>query len=588
MTPAVTLTIDNTGVNVANITGLVTFTFSESPVAFSLADTSAVGGTLSYLQQVNATTYTATFTGAPNTDTTNAAVSVIAGSWADGNGNAGAAGSTAPFTVDTATPTVTVSIGNTHINVTNPTGLVTFTFSEAPVAFSLADTSAVGGTLSYLQQVNATTYTATFTGAPNTDTTNAAVSVINGSYHDVNGNVGSGGSTISPVKFSSAVATFTEDTWAASKMIDGDFTGAQGNGWSVFNFATGRAQAADALLTLASPLPAGQYNLTFTIYQNYWNPGFILGDFALDYTTATSPTLSSPQIPVSIQNATSLHGTTFSLLSPGELLANTSQNSIGTDTYTISALVDSASPITGIFLDAITNPALPGGGPGRQYPNGNFVVSEFTLEAATGGSTGPFTVNTVTPAPVMLDAVKGKHLTTLSGTAEAASEVSIFDGTKLIGAKIAASDGTWSLQANVVGNVVHSFTEATTALAGDTVSSAGVTLYAPGGNKMLQGGTGNDVLIAGPNDKLAGGTGADTFVFNPRFGKDTITDFNVSQDILALDHRLFANATASQVLGQTHDSKAGAVIVVDAHDTITLTGVSVAQLQNHLSDFHFF
>ena len=164
-------------------------------------------------------------------------------------------------------------------------------------------------------------------------------------------------------------------------MIDGDFTGAQGNGWSVFDFVTGIADAADALLTLASPLPAGQYNLTFTIYQNYCNPGHILGDFALDYTTAASPTLSSPQIPVSIQNATSLNGTTFSLLSPGELLANTSHNSIGTDTYTISALVDSASPITGIFLDAIKNPALPGGGPGGQYPNGNFVVSEFTLDA---------------------------------------------------------------------------------------------------------------------------------------------------------------------------------------------------------------
>jgi hypothetical protein len=39
-------------------------------------------------------------------------------------------------------------------------------------------------------------------------------------------------------------------------------------------------------------------------------------------------------------------------------------------------------------------------------------------------------------------------------------------------------------------------------------------------------------------------------------------------------------------LSHTHDTKAGAVIVVDAHDTVTLTGVHVAQLQS--SDFHFF
>jgi hypothetical protein len=83
--------------------------------------------------------------------------------------DAGTDGSTAPFTVDTVTPTVAVSIDKTDVNVANPTGLVTFVFSEAPVAFTLADTSAVGGTLSNLQQVNATTYTATFTGAANTD-----------------------------------------------------------------------------------------------------------------------------------------------------------------------------------------------------------------------------------------------------------------------------------------------------------------------------------------------------------------------------------------------------------------------------------
>src|SRR4029077_11122140 len=67
------------------------------------------------------------------------------------------------------------------------------------------------------------------------------------------------------------------------------------------------------------------------------------------------------------------------------------------DTYTISALVDSAAPITGIFLDAIKNPSLPGGGPGGQYGNGNFVVSEFTLDASASGTTAPFTVDTVVP-----------------------------------------------------------------------------------------------------------------------------------------------------------------------------------------------
>jgi len=281
--------------------------------------------------------------------------------------------------------TVGVSIDNTNLNLAHSTATVTFTFSNPPAAFTLADTSVVGGTLSNLGQVNPTTYTATFTAAANTDIANASVSVTQ----------------TSPVTFSSAVATFyeVENNWAPSQMIDGIFTGPNGgiNGWSVFDSATGISEGADALLTIANPLPAGHYNLTFKIYQNYFgNPGHILGDFALAYTTAASPTLSSAQTRVSIQSESSLNGTTFSLLSPGELLANTSQNSVGTDTYTISASIDSASPITGIFLDAIKNPTLPGGGPGGQYGNGNFVVSEFTLGASDGSST-PFTIDTVLP-----------------------------------------------------------------------------------------------------------------------------------------------------------------------------------------------
>ena len=44
----------------------------------------------------------------------------------------------------------------------------------------------------------------------------------------------------------------------------------------------------------------------------------------------------------------------------------------------------------------------------------------------------------------------------------------------------------------------------------------------------------------------------------------------------------------TQVLSQAHDTKAGAEIVVDAHDTVTLTGVTVALLQSHAGDIHFF
>ena len=499
-------------------------------------------------------------------------------------------------------------------------------------------------------------------------------------------------------------------------MIDGILTGSNGgiNGWAVYNYATGVSEAADALLTLASPLPAGEYKLTFTIYQNYYgNPGHLLGDFALDYTTAAAPTLSSPQTPVSLQSASSLNGTTFSFLSPGELLANTSQNSIGTDTYTISAFVNSASPITGIFLDAIKNPALPGGGPGGQYGNGNFVVSEFTLDASSSGTwsttvtlagdgthslvakdtdaagnTGMsspvvFTLDTTPPdAPASLvdaslvngyvNKANNKSTQALTGTAEAGSTVTIYDGsTQLPGTALADGTGHWSYTLGQLADGSHSFTATATDAAGNTgrfssalafavdtvapvtslvdISQSGtkkssvsvisgiserlstVTLYDgtealgtatadntghwaiainnlsdavhtftataidPAGNlgaasqpaffgsskaDNISGVAGGDLIEgSGGADKLTGGPGPDIFLYHPNFRKDTIAGFDLANDVLAFDQNLFPSV--ADVLNHTADVKGNAVITYDGADTVTLLGITTAQLAEH-------
>ena len=190
VTPTVAVAINSTDVNLAHNTATVTFTFSEAPTSFGLSDVTYSGGTLGSLTQVNPTTYTALFTAAANTDISTAQVSVTANSWSEVNSNPGSGGSTPSFTVDTVTPTVAVSTNNTDVTVANPTGTVTFAFSEAPVTFVLADTSAVGGTLSNLQKTDATHYTATFTGAANTNISTASVSATAGSWQEGNGNAG--------------------------------------------------------------------------------------------------------------------------------------------------------------------------------------------------------------------------------------------------------------------------------------------------------------------------------------------------------------------------------------------------------------
>jgi len=62
---------------------------------------------------------------------------------------------------------------------------------------------------------------------------------------------------------------------------------------------------------------------------------------------------------------------------------------------------------------------------------------------------GAFEIQTA--APVMLDAVPGKQLTTLSGTATPNTSVSILDNGNLVGTAIAGADGEWSLSVNVPG-----------------------------------------------------------------------------------------------------------------------------------------
>jgi Ca2+-binding RTX toxin-like protein len=122
------------------------------------------------------------------------------------------------------------------------------------------------------------------------------------------------------------------------------------------------------------------------------------------------------------------------------------------------------------------------------------------------------------------------------------------------------------------------------------------TLTGDAGANRLTGGDGADVLngMAGidylfgsaGNDRMTGGTEADVFVFNAGFGDDTITDFAAG---VGRTDRIWLQAAG--VTGQTAvewsvvDSSAGAVISIVGQGSITLTGVTVAQL--HADDFIF-
>src|SRR5262249_59602037 len=124
--PTVMVSIDPSDVNLAAPTATVMFTFSEAPIDFSLANVTANGGTLSNFSG-SGTIYTVTFTAKNGIDISNGSVSVD-NNWHEGNGNAGTSGSTGSFVVDTVTPTVTVLIDHSDVNLadSNTTRLISF------------------------------------------------------------------------------------------------------------------------------------------------------------------------------------------------------------------------------------------------------------------------------------------------------------------------------------------------------------------------------------------------------------------------------------------------------------------------------
>jgi Ca2+-binding RTX toxin-like protein len=114
------------------------------------------------------------------------------------------------------------------------------------------------------------------------------------------------------------------------------------------------------------------------------------------------------------------------------------------------------------------------------------------------------------------------------------------------------------------------------------------SLNGAAGIDTLSGGAGNDRLIGGAgNDNLDGGAGTDSFVFDKAFGKDIVTGFvatGAAHDTIDFSTAVFANFAA--VHSHMAQSGADVVITLDASDTVTLKGVTLASLTAGDFTFH--
>jgi len=106
----------------------------------------------------------------------------------DAAGNESAQSPALTLTIDTTAPTLTITSSDLELGA-GETSTITFQFSEDVAGFTASDVVVAGGTLSNFVQVDANTWTATFTQS---GTAAPSISVANGTYSDAAGNAGVG------------------------------------------------------------------------------------------------------------------------------------------------------------------------------------------------------------------------------------------------------------------------------------------------------------------------------------------------------------------------------------------------------------
>lgn len=199
-----------------------------------------------------------------------------------------------------------------------------------------------------------------------------------------------------PVTLQQPTATFSQSAFgnfSIATAIDGNVNPLPFNGWAIFPNET----AQTAVFETSTDLFTNGGSLTFTLQQSHVTPTeHTIGRFRLSATTdnrslfadglATGGDVVANWVILDPTSATSANGATLTELGDHSILA--SGTSPATDTYTVSATTTLGS-ITGLRLEVLEDASLPFNGPGRQSTNGNFVLTEFTVDAVAATTTVP-------------------------------------------------------------------------------------------------------------------------------------------------------------------------------------------------------
>jgi large repetitive protein len=190
--------------------------------------------------------------------------------------------------------------------------------------------------------------------------------------------------------------------------------------------------------------------------------------------------------------------------------------------------------------------------------------------------TGP----TALTAPVAITDIKANsnHTATMTGTADANSQIKLYDGHVSVGTAKVSGDGTWSFTTSDLSSGTHTFKA-------QEVDSSGHAVATSAGRAVIGSNSGNTLTSTTGDDVFVGNGHSDTFVFAPNFGNDVIKDFVAAgrgHDAIQFNHNVF-DSFASVL---SHAQQVGQDVVISSGaDSLTLKNTKVGALNNH--DFHF-
>jgi len=188
-----------------------------------------------------------------------------------------------------------------------------------------------------------------------------------------------GGAQAASVALSNASATFSQADFNVAAAIDGSKI--NNTGWAIDPNEV--AQSAVFQVAGDSIGFAEGTALTFTLSQLFPSPDkHTIGKFKLSVTDDANPSVGSGATWAKLSNvafSANPAEAAISIAADGTILLD-GLNRPSTSVYTVQGIT-SLSSITGFRLDVLEDTSLPHDGPGRQPVNGNFVLTEFEVDA---------------------------------------------------------------------------------------------------------------------------------------------------------------------------------------------------------------